>query len=420
MKDSAPDDTVVERLRAALEAGALPSAARDHASHLLKRLVSPVQVTLLGFPGSGKSELLNMFIGQQFLPKGAGLPTVELTWGPVEKVTLTDTNGRNRVQNGLDLSSIDRESAAFLRVEMPKDILKRISLLEVVTGGASAEMESAVDWAVRRTDIALWCTQEFGPRERALWTRVPDGLKDHAFLILTKADVLSAGNELSDRIAALESVVAEEFHSMFAVATLQAIKAHKADGRVDEAVYHASGGGALKAEILRHAERGRRADFDSAHLFLARYQVADVPTRTPRRPDPEADAEAAGSASDAATGAARPDMADTATVENAALFSGAVTYLRRRGETLWRDAAERGPGDTAPIVQQCLDAVEHLSDLFAQDDSGCPAADAFLDDLSEATDLMVLMQAESGDAPAADAVTLLLQLRRDMEMKLAA
>ena len=62
----------------------------------------------------------------------------------------------------------------------------------------------------------------------------------------------------------------------------------------------------------------------------------------------------------------------------------------------------------------------HLLDLFSDDDSGCPAADAFIDELTEASELMVLMQIESGDAPAADAVTLLLQLRRDIETKLAA
>jgi len=59
-------------------------------------------------------------------------------------------------------------------------------------------------------------------------------------------------------------------------------------------------------------------------------------------------------------------------------------------------------------------------DLFCDDDMGCPAAEGFLDELTEASELMVLMQAESGDTPAADAVTLLLQLRREMEMKLAA
>ena len=72
------------------------------------------------------------------------------------------------------------------------------------------------------------------------------------------------------------------------------------------------------------------------------------------------------------------------------------------------------------MVQTCVDAVEHLTDLFSEADTDCAATDAFLDELAEASDMMVLMQIEDGDAPAADAVTLLLQLRRDLEMQLAA
>ena len=72
------------------------------------------------------------------------------------------------------------------------------------------------------------------------------------------------------------------------------------------------------------------------------------------------------------------------------------------------------------LIDQCVDTVEHLVDLFSQADSDDPVTDAFIDELAEAAEMMVLMQVEDGDAPAADAVTLLLQLRRDMELRLAA
>ena len=422
MKDNAPDETVIDRLRIALETEVLPKAARDHATHLLKRLSSPVRVSLLGCPGSGKSELVNMFVGRRILPKNAKLPTLELTYGPVEKITVTGAKGQNTVLGSLDFESAAKDGPAFIRAELPLPIFERISLLEVVTDGTGDELQSAVDWAVRRTDIALWCTQYFSEKEQKLWSRVPDSLKDHAFLVLAKADVLSADNALSGRISALETVVAEEFHSLFAVATLQAIKAHHEDGSVDEEVYHASGGGALSAEILRHAERGRRADFDSAHLFLARYQISGVagserPTSKPVNGEMATPAET--------TAAPEPtSVADAPVtvelVENVTLFQDAVRFLRRRGDGLAESVSTLEPGKSGALVNQCVDTVEHLVDLFSQDDSGCPAADAFIDDLMEATDMIVLMQAETGDAPAADAVTLLLQLRRDIETKIAA
>ena len=425
MKDSVADEEVIERLRYALAAEVLPQAAREHASLLLKRLSSPVRVTVLGLPGAGKSELLNMFVGQRLLPKDSKLPTTELSFGTVPRIVVTDASGARTVVDGLDFEKARAVSPAFMRVEMPIPLLQRISLLEVVTDGSSTEFQSAIDWAVRRTDIALWCTQTFGQAEGKLWGRVPDSLKDHAFLVLSKADVLSAKSELTSRIAALETVVSEEFHSLFAVATLQAIKAHRGDGDVDEAIYHASGGGALSAEILRHAERGRRADVDSAHLFLARYQIKAPPAPAVNNSDANAPQVAAEASSEPSVEVTQTPsniavIENDDIVENVVLFSDSVRFLRRRGDGLSQAATALGRGKSDGIVSDCVEAVEHLVDVFSDDDSGCSAADAFLDDLVEASELMVLMQVESGDASAADAVTLLLQLRREMEMKLAA
>jgi hypothetical protein len=114
------------------------------------------------------------------------------------------------------------------------------------------------------------------------------------------------------------------------------------------------------------------------------------------------------------------DLASLPKVQNPDLFLSSVTYLKRRGDALNEEAKKLGEGEAKPLVEQCVDVGEHLVDLFSQDDSGCDAADAFIDELSEASDMMVLMQVEDGDGPAADAVTLLVQLRRDMEMQLAA
>ncbi|AZQ68718.1 hypothetical protein EF888_17240 [Silicimonas algicola] len=427
MKDNGNDDRVIDRLRWALEGDRLPANAKDYATHLVNRLSQPVRVSVLGLPGSGKSELVNMFAGHRVLPKNAALPTTELVWGPTEAITLTSSTGIVSRIDGIDFDQVARSRAAFLKVELPIEILKRINMLEVVTDGGREDIESAVDWAVRRTDIALWCTQGFGAAERAVWRRVPDGLKDHAFLILSKADVLSAEKLLSARVTELESVVAEEFHSMFAVATLQALRAHGASG-VDESMFHASGGAALRAELLRHAERGRRADLDSAHMFLARYQVPEAVAApeaaeaTEPAPSPVANArEAPAPVAAPVSKPAAPVAVETPKpVANAALFTEAVRFLKRRGEGLAGIAADLGEGNAKDLVDSCVDVVEHLTDLFAQDETGCAAADAFMDELAEASDMMILMQVEDGDGPAADAVTLLLQLRRDLEMQLAA
>ncbi len=419
MKDNAPEDSVVDRLRHAVEGAVLPKAARGHAAHLIQRLSSPVRLTLLGPPGAGKSELVNMFLGRSLIEAGLKLPTMEVAWGDREEIEVTSMNGAVSTQPGLDLKSAAATRPAFLKVTLPVPILKKLSLLEVVTNGGADELRSAVDWAVRRTDITLWCTQTFDAEERALWSRVPDGLKDHAFLVLSKADVLSAQKALTDRIADLETVVAEEFHSLFAVATLQGIKAQSRPGGLDEAMYHGSGGSALTSEILRHAERGRRADLDSAQLFLARYNVGPVPMVAPPQvkpdtaPEPKPEPAPAPTVAEIALPSAHPPI-------DPDLFVGATRFLKRRAEALAGKIEDAVEGDTREVLEECSEAVEHLIDMFSNDDSGCPVADEFLDDLNEASEIMVLMQIEPGDGPAADAATLLLQLRREMEMKLAA
>ena len=127
--------------------------------------------------------------------------------------------------------------------------------------------ESAIDWAVRRTDIALWCSSSLfdAPMNKRVWSRVPDSLKDHAFLVLTKADELSAakGPVLPrDRIWNRSS--RKSFIRFSRLRRFKRLQANSSTSQVDEAMRSMPrGGGALTSEILRHAERGRRADFDS-------------------------------------------------------------------------------------------------------------------------------------------------------------
>ncbi len=427
MKRDTDDLSVLERLNLALETEALPAGAREHATHLIRRLSSPVRVACLGLSKSGKSQLINMFVGHRLIPTDRVLPTLEVVWADAPHVKITQADG-SVVDAGIDqLASADLAQAAFLRIGFPSEILKRISLLEVTPEGAMSEQRAAIDWAIRRTDIALWCSQSFGPSEKDLWSRVPDSLKDHAFLVLTKADILGAEGKLGGLIAALDGVVAEEFHSLFPVATLHALAAIRSDGTVDDAKRLASGGGGLTVEVLKHADRGRRADMDSAYLFLSRYQVRSDPrkaaeARTPSRPSPLEDVDPVVEpivqpVADAPQPTAEPAAEMPA---NVTLFADGVRFLRRRGAGLVETAASLGPGNAKPLIDQCVDTVEHLVDLFSQDETDDPVTDAFIDELAEAAEIMVLMQLEDGDAPAADAVTLLLQLRRDMELKLAA
>ena len=438
----ATDDEVVERLKASLASGDLPETACEHAEHLIHRLSRPVRVSVLGLPGSGKSSLINMFLQRPLIPEGVGLPTTEFSWGEKEAMTLTTADGDVIREDKVDFSLVDDTEAALLQVSLPNETLKKTSLMEVVADGDPDEMAAAVEWTEKRTEIALWCSQSFGDIEQLVWQDVPDSLKDHAFLVLTKADILATQNVLASQIASLETIVAEEFHSMFAVASLQALRAVGKNG-IDKERFRASGGASLVREVVQHADRGRRADLDSAEMFLLRYQenraappvsrpvsktkrpvsritdpMPHVASRTLSKTRPVSDLaqeyETALKKKNAAAAAAAPK------VKNPELFMDCARFLKRRGDGLAEAIEKLAEGETKSLIDQCVSAVDHMTDLMSQDETDCDAVDAFIDELAEAQDMMVLMQVEDGDAPAADAVTLLLQLRRELEMQVAA
>jgi hypothetical protein len=98
--------------------------------------------------------------------------------------------------------------------------------------------------------------------------------------------------------------------------------------------------------------------------------------------------------------------------------SAAVTLVIARAADL---VAQIDPEAKVPVdlvLEHCRDTIDRLIEVLA------PAKSADLQrirgDLGEVQDLIMLMQLEKGHAPADDAITLLLQIRRDLETLSAA
>ncbi len=393
--------TVLAQLEHALGSEQLPPQIQQTGLRLLTRLKSPVRIALLGLPASGKSLLLNALAGQRIVPDGISLPSLEVEMGPKAKAIVMSGGKVIDTIEGLSLNHPVPSGADFIRFEVPNRILKDLCFFEVSLAGSPEEQRKAVNWAQERADIALWCTEAFNPRESELWSSVRDELKDNSFMVLTKADELSVQKDLSVRISLLEDIVAEEFYCLYAIGSSRAMSAVQPDGTKDEELWMASGARSLWSTIMQRVNSGRIADRDRALLFLKQNNV-------PLSSEPV----------NAKVGDSSREELDPE-IRNEFL-TRALKILQTRAADLEISVNYFGSDSSVEILDHCLAVTNEIADLiFAEGDDQIEAFELY-DNFMEVSDMLVLMQLEKNSAAAADAVTLLLQLQKEMTTSLAA
>ncbi len=408
-------DEIAERLRAVAEAAPTPAIA-EKARRLQARLSTPVRVVLMGLPGARKLELLNALAGGTPLPDTAREVTVELRYGKAERARITRSDGSVAEVDGTP-GAADLADAALVVIERPAPVLRRTSFLNLVAAADREEQQSAIAWAAKRTDIAVWCSANFGRDDRLIWSEVPDRVRDHGHLVLT-----GCGAEEASVVKARHR---EEFLDVYAVnPDLEAA---------------ASGIGELAGRIAYDAELGQRADTDSALLFLKTQAprprtrprpnsrpltqprvmtrprtepVAIVPAPAPA-PEPVATPEPVAAPEPAATPArAKP-------AGSPALCGTGFGYLRDRGQALLGGVEGGAAFSDDTVLAHCSETLTHLTDLVTGHEDAEGAGD-LADMVMEAESLVILLENEGGAEAAVDAVSILLQIRREFEVGLAA
>lgn len=414
MSPAPASEAVQDQLARVLDSEGFPGEARLLGARLLDRLRRPVQIVVLGKPGSGKSRLINMLLGSPIYPQIAELPTCEIVYGEEARMLVIREDESVQIWRAASDAPLP-EDTVMVRLELPLAVLNTFNLTEVALSGPMQAQHDMASWACGRADVALWCTQSFDAVERALWAPAQDALKDHSFLVITKADQLLMKGLLQEHIADLEEIVAQEFHSLYSVATIQAISARSDTDTPDDEIWSASGGHALHDAVLRLVETGRRADTDNALLFLSRYSAAVAQIEQMR--------------SSAGQEQIRPQatvhvQADTgqtlgAAQHNREIFVEALEYLQDRAEKLLSTLDDAGTAQTDVILEHCLDTANQLSMLLQDFDQLDPCLSELQDDVMESADMMVLLQLEKSEDAASDAITLLLQLKKEVAEKTA-
>ena len=384
-----PENRVQSALTQAIGSGQLSPEHAAQAQYYLDRLDQPLRVGILGKKGMGKSTILNLLIGQHILPPELDIPAIKLSFAETSQMICTLPDGSKTVLPGGDLMQIADLAPVYVELCLPLPALAKISLLEVVTPDDAAAQHRASQWAAKRSDVILLCTQSFDAGENAIWTQMPDLIKNHAFLVVTKADELRGARLLDAAMAQADVMGRDSFCAVMAVAAKDAVAARRADGTVDKDRMRVSGGTALISAVRKQISFGKQAVVDLADILLAQQAKPLQDARSP-------------------TGAR----------DLQANYEQAVARIIALGNVLTALPDTAGPNE---IIAQIADELQWLC---ANLDGGVadkrPETDQMRAMAFDAADLVQLMQMEKRGNAAQDAVSLLLQVKHELQAQLAA
>lgn len=371
-----------EQLQAACAAEGLPPRVRALGKQVQQQLDAPVRLALVGRPFSGKVAVVNGFVGAAALPTLDEMPPMILSYGAQASILVTTTSGAELPVDDTSLSGLDEHDMALIRITAPLPLLEKITLLTVPLEGNDREIGSALAWTATQADVVLWCTQTLTADDQTCWRLLPKSLRDHAFLAVLRDPPAPGTHDLT-----------RDFRSVHYIGTKGAEFRHEKRAIDRDALSN------LRQALLSHVSSGRLEDLEGALIFLDRYM--------PRRRS-------------LSTLAQSREQADPVAIVRA----GGVSRMRQEQRTLSvlieraRLMAEVMAGIDDPQTRATT-VLDHCTDTLDACLSIAGDAGALSEMLTEATDLMLLMQLEASPAAMNDTIALMVQVRRECEQMLA-
>lgn len=251
-------------------------------------------IALMGEFSAGKSTLLNFLIEEDILPTQATateLPPVWFSHGERHAFWVDEAG----ISHPLDLAELQTvpATARFIRIFAECEILEHCDVID--TPGISDPNLAVESWrfAAGQANMVLWCTsanQAWRETERAAWVSLPERLREHSLLIVTRADKLLTDTDRDKVARRMARETAGLFGGTVFMATPDAVRA-KAElaGGGESALWQASGAEALLDALAERFE----AIYSRKTAMFDRYAATDAaaePDVGSGEPEVEADA----------------------------------------------------------------------------------------------------------------------------------
>lgn len=392
-------DTPERRLEDLLSQGELPADVHAKGIRLLRRLQRPVQLVALGRAGSGKSTVVDVLLGQRVSSACSGMAMVEISHGETPSVSYDTATEAGQPLVGQFCDFPVPKDAICARQKLPHPLLQGLNITEVTLAGDNTQQASIVRHALAFADLVLWCSADFDHSEVTLWSHGGGGQVDRGFLVLTKADHQVMRDTLTLTLERLAPIAADGFLGLYPLAAEQALRACA----TREPLWRASGGERLSRDLQRRIAQGRRATVDQVEAFLWQVEPCGQPMCT--------DAQQLRTTL-AAERAAVPQP-PVSSNDGKNVLHQALERLQGKAEEMLADAGDTP--QTALVLDQCLVAVRDMAETLLDAQSDAPEILAAQEAAQDGEEMLMLLQLEQDEEAAVDAVTLLLQLKKELK-----
>ncbi|WP_170361720.1 dynamin family protein [Ruegeria arenilitoris] len=390
--------TVTENLTADEALGDMRDRALSHA----ERLSNAVNIGFAGEFGAGKSSLANMLAGADILPTGPQhlkLPLVIVAYSETPETTVGWWDREPKIYSGIALEKAAADEPDFISVGLNTPALQEISLFDLPgTGALDDNYKETLD-LLKFVDCAIWCTNgtnAWRETERHLWVQVPQELRANSLLAVTHTDLPHVSEALDRVLSRLNKEKGDLFRSVVPIGTPVAVRAMAQEPEPDFTLWETCGGQNLAEQVLEIASARRLADLEAAQAdlkqdFLPFLETLDLPEAEPQPADT--------TSMHATLESALPPL------ENPILEDWLAAIA-----SIYEDLRESSDIEPSAFLHSCQEIVEDFAERLEQGGEIDPTADWIPGEFEKATDLLLLLQFESGDAPLKDAISILAQL----------